>query len=271
MLPLILGSAGLGAALGGIQGYQQSGGDLGRTFQGALSGGLLGGATGGLGGIAGGAASRMAGSALGLTEGALGKTLLQKAAAGTLTGKEALLLKAPALAGGAANLGTQLAGAAVLAPVAGALGNLAGQAIGRPAGAAAQLGAGYAGSRGPGAVDYNQIGGNAVPVVDAYGNVSVLGTDPLGNILPGMTRSAESLREATAQRDAMRTIYPEVAAASEARSKKEFERQMAAAGIRQNIETAANMIQRSQQSAQQIGQTAAQQMGNALTAQYQYQ
>jgi hypothetical protein len=270
MLPLILGSAGLGAAIGGVQGYQQSGGDLGRTFQGALSGGLLGGVTGGLGGAAGGAAKRMAGSALGL-DGALGKALFEKAKAGTLTGTEALLYRAPALASGAANLGTQLAGAAVLAPVAGALGNLAGQAVGRPAGAAAQLGAGYLGSRGPGAVEYNQIGGNAVPVVDAYGNVSILGTDPLGNILPGMARSGESLREATAQRDAMRLLYPEVAAASEAAKKKEFERQMAAAGIRQNIETAANMIQRSQQSMQQMGQTAAQQMGNALTAQYQYQ
>ena len=249
MLPLILGSAGLGAALGGVQGYRQSGGDLGKTVQGALSGGLLGGVTGKLGGMAGESAKRFAGQALEASP-----------LAGVLT----------PLAGGAANLGTQLAGAAVLAPVAGALGNLAGQAIGRPAQAAAQLGAGYVGSRGPGAPNYEKVGGNAVPVVDEYGNVRILGTDPLGNILPGMTRSAESLREATAQRDAMRLLYPEVAAASEARSKKEFERQMAAAGIRQNIETASNMLQRSQQSMQQMGQTAAQQMGNALTQQYQY-
>ena len=266
MLPLILGSAGLGATLGGIQGYQQSGGDLGRTFQGALSGGLLGGVTGGLGSAAGGlAAGRMAGM-LPIN------TLLQKQAMGLgLTGVEKALLSAPKLAGGAANLGTQLAGAAVLAPVAGAIGNLAGQAVGRPAGAAAQLGAGYVGSRGPGAVDYNQIGGNAVPGVGMYGGQEILGTNPLSNILPGMARSGESLREAEAQLGVIRTIYPEVAAAAEAAKKKEFERQMAAAGIRQNIETAANMIQRSQQSAQLMGQTAAQQMGNALTAQYQYQ
>jgi hypothetical protein len=45
---------------------------------------------------------------------------------------------------------------------------------------------------------------------------------------------------------------------------------MAAAGIRQNIATAANMLERSQQAAQQMGQTAAQQMGSALTSQYQY-
>ena len=262
MNPLLLASIGIPAALGGIQGYQTSGGDLGKTFQSAVSGGLLGGATSAIGG----GVSRMAGKALGL-EGALGKTMRAQQAEGTLPLLGSLYMKAPALA----NIGTQLVSGAALAPIAGALSNLAGQAIGRPAQAAAQLGAGYVGSRGPGAPNYENIGGNAVPVVDAYGNVSILGTDPLGNILPGMTRSAESLREATAQRDAMRLLYPEVAAASEARSKKEFERQMAAAGIRQNIETAANMIQRSQQSMQQMGQTAAQQMGNALTAQYQYQ
>jgi hypothetical protein len=269
MLPLILGSAGLGATLGGIQGYQQSGGDLGRTFQGALSGGLLGGVTGGLGGAAGGAAKRMAGSALNL-DGTLGKALFEKAKAGTLTGTEALLYRAPALAGGAANLGTQLAGAAVLAPVAGALSNLAGQAIGRPAAAAAQLGAGYLGSRGPGAYNYEQ--GNAVPSNMGLFGGDLYGTNPLDVLGPaGMARTAESLREITAQRDAARILLPEIQAASEAAKKKEMERMMAAAGIRQNIETAANMIQRSQQSAQQMGLTAAQQMGNALTAQYQYQ
>jgi hypothetical protein len=250
MLPLILGSAGLGAALGGIQGYQQSGGDLGRTFQGALSGGLLGGVTGKLGGMAGTRAARFAGQAL------EGSPL-----SGILT----------PLAGGAANLGTQLAGAAVLGPVAGAIGNLGGQAIAAPAQTAAQLGAGYVGSRGPGSVDYYQAGGAAVPKVGQYGGTEILGTNPLGNILPGMTRTGESLREAEAQRDSMRIIYPEIAAAAEASKKKEFERMMAAAGIRQNIATASNMLQRSQQAAQQMGLTAAQQMGNALTAQYQYQ
>jgi hypothetical protein len=46
---------------------------------------------------------------------------------------------------------------------------------------------------------------------------------------------------------------------------------MAAAQIRQNIQTAANLVQRGQQAAQQMGLTAAQQMGSALTSQYQYQ
>ena len=41
MLPLLLGSAGLGAALGGLQAYQQSGGDWGKTFGGAADSGDL--------------------------------------------------------------------------------------------------------------------------------------------------------------------------------------------------------------------------------------
>jgi hypothetical protein len=46
---------------------------------------------------------------------------------------------------------------------------------------------------------------------------------------------------------------------------------LAAAGVRQNIATAANMLERSQQAAQQMGLTAASQAGSALTSQYQYQ
>lgn len=60
MWPWLLGSAGLGAALGGIQGYRQSGGDLGATLQSALGGGLTGGLTAGLGM----GAQRMAGQAI---------------------------------------------------------------------------------------------------------------------------------------------------------------------------------------------------------------
>jgi len=257
----------LGATLGGFEGYRRSGGDLGAA---ALSAGLGAAIPGGL---------RMAGTALGGT--ALGARALGLGSQGLSRGASAVgqvASKIPGMPGlpqgaiaplTAAGLGAAAAGVGSL--IAPSLAGQVGAGVKDVVRGPAQLGAGYLGSRGPGAPNYEQIGGNAVPVVDAYGNVSILGTDPLGNILPGMARSGESLREATAQRDAMRLLYPEVAAASEARSKKEFERQMAAAGIRQNIETAANMIQRSQQSMQQMGQTAAQQMGNAYTAQYQYQ
>jgi hypothetical protein len=80
----------------------------------------------------------------------------------------------------------------------------------------------------------------------------------------------ETLKSAEAQRDAMRLLLPEVMKASEASKKAEFQRQLAAAGVRQNIMTAANMLERSQQAAQQMGLTAASQAGSALTQQYQY-
>jgi hypothetical protein len=289
MNPWLLASIGIPAALGGIQGYRASGGDLGATLQGTLGGA----AAGGLGY----GAQRMAGDALkGLLTGGMASKVApeaykaSQALGGLKAGGFAGATQAAKQAGLAAPMAQQMGGLNVLgkaAPViagagglaAGALAmpvlsgavNLAGQAIGGPAQAAAQLGAGYLGSRGPGEIDYYQIGGDAVPVKDQFGNIHPYGTSPLDVIGPvGMARTAESLREITAQRDAARILLPEVQAASEAAKKKEMERMMAAAGIRQNIETAANMIQRSQQSMQQMGQTAAQGMVNALTSQYQY-
>jgi len=268
MWPWVLGSAGIGATLGGIKGYQESGGDLGATLRGAAGGGITGGITGGLGaGASGLAASRMAG-ALPI------KMLLQKQGMGLgLTGIEKAMLAAPGVAGGAANIGTQLASGALLAPVVGAATNLAGQAVGRPANAAAQAAAGVLGTRGPGPVNYDAMG-NPVPAgLGQFGGVAPYGTalDVINPMGYGAGRTAEAMREATAQRDSMRMLLPEIAQASEFRSKQELARQMAAAGIRQNIATAANMLERSQQAAQQMGATAASQAGSALTSQYQYQ
>jgi hypothetical protein len=86
-----------------------------------------------------------------------------------------------------------------------------------------------------------------------------------------MAQGLETLKTAEAQRDALRLMMPEIAKASEFRSRQEMQRQLAAAGVRQNILTAANMLERSQQAAQQMGLTAASQAGSALTSQYQYQ
>jgi hypothetical protein len=103
-------------------------------------------------------------------------------------------------------------------------------------------------------------------------------TDPYGNPLDILSpagvaagRRAEYGKTIEQQRDAMRTLLPEIFQASEARSKAELQRQLAAAGVRQNIITAANMLERSQQAAQQMGLNAASQAGSALTSQYQYQ
>ena len=86
-----------------------------------------------------------------------------------------------------------------------------------------------------------------------------------------MGQRLQTLKDAQTQRDVLRTLLPEIESAAEARSKKEFEGQMAGAGIRQNIATRAAMQQRAQEAGLQAGLGALQQAGGALTSQYQYQ
>jgi hypothetical protein len=268
MLPLLLGSAGLGAALGGLQGYQQSGGDLGKTAQGAFSGGLLGGVTGGLGGAVGGlASSRMAGM-IPLN------SLLQKQAMGLgLTGVEKALLNAPKLAGGAANLGTQLAGAAVLAPVAGAVGNLGSQVLGGT-GRAAQAALGGGGAMGVPGLGAEQPG-PFTPVPAVPEDLQAL-NQPLGSFsminpndsFAGGRLGAEKDMD-TQIRNMQKLINLQYPVLSQAK-KDEMQRNLAAAQIRSNIDTRADAIRSSLRTSQQMGANAASQMGSALAAQYQY-
>lgn len=142
-------------------------------------------------------------------------------------------------------------------------------AVQQGVGGAAQTGAGALGYQAPGAPQY---GGQAYdPNIGPMGGVTPGGLplDVLG--APGMGRRLEQLKSAETQRDAMRLLLPEIYDASEARSKQEFARNMAAAGIRQNIATRAAMLQNAQLAGLNMGQTAAQQAGGALTSQYQYQ
>jgi hypothetical protein len=258
----------LGATLGGIEGYRRSGGDLGAA---ALAAGLGAAIPGGM---------RMAGTALGGTAlGAralgLGSQALSKGmgAAGQLASKAGVTgLPQGAVAPlTAAGLGAAAAGlGGLIAP------SLAGQVaagVKPPANAATQAAAGLLGTQGPGAVNYDAMGNPLPTGLGQFGNVAPYGTalDVINPMGYGAGRTAEALREATAQRDSMRMLLPEIAQASEFRSKQELARQMAAAGIRQNIATAANMLERSQQAAQQMGVNAASQAGSALTSQYQYQ
>ena len=280
LLPII------GAGLGGYEAYRRTGGNVGATLLGAGLGAAV---PGGL---------RMAGTALGakfaasplaaqagagLMGGAAKLSQVAANAPGTFQGgvaaaqaanlaKSARILSNPALAsrlipgvaGGLAASGGVLLGAPALA---GALASKAAPA----AQTGAQAGAGALGYQSPGAVDYSSIGGGAVPPVGTFGGGGTL-SDPLSVLGPtGMAQRLETLKTAEAQRDAMRLLLPEVMQASEAAKKNEYQRQLAAAGVRQNIVTAANMLERSQQAAQQMGLNAASQAGAALTSQYQYQ
>ena len=124
-LPLMPILAGVGALTGGVQGYRQSGGDLGATALGALTGGTV---TGGIGRLG----QRMAGGLLGKT--ALGKMAPALAAKGSPLG--IALTAAPAVAGlGAAGLAGIPLSAALAGPTGEATAKLTGQAAKAAAGA----------------------------------------------------------------------------------------------------------------------------------------
>ena len=233
----------------------------GRPLEAAIQGGL-GFATGGL--LGGGV-----GAAQGVLGRAAGKVAPQLAKATGIAGIT------PQAIGKLSQVGLPVA-AAALAPKIGSTlagpsgGNIA-QSVTGGLGAAAQTGAGLVGYTTGGQPIYGNIGGAAVPPVGQYGGIAPYGS-PLDVLGPaGMGMRLQTIKDAETMRDAMRLINPEILAAAEARSKKEFERNMAAAGIRQNIATRAAMIQQAQQAGLNAGLTAAQQAGAALTNQYQYQ
>jgi hypothetical protein len=247
-----------GAVLGGMEGYKKSGGDLGAA---ALGSGL---------GALGGGGLRMAGMGLAgqaLVGNPIYKTLATKAAKGTLSAGEAALL------GGltkGAGLGGAALGAAGLPLASGLAGSVAGGLKG-PAQATAQAAGGVIGYTADGAPVYGNIGGAGVPPVGRYGGMAPYG-GPLDVLGPaGMGQRLQTLKDAQTQRDVMRTILPEIMEASEARSKKEFERNMAAAGIRQNIDTRARMQMAAQQAGLQAGLTGLEAASRAAVNQYQYQ
>ena len=252
----------IGAVMGGMEGYKRGG----------LGGALLG---GGLGAVTP-AGLRMAGGALAGTKlgAAMAPGLYKGAKALGLGGASSSIIPEVQRRAGLAILPGALSTVGVglglpgLAGMAG--GSLAG-GLGQAAGNVAQTGAGLIGYTAQGQPVYNNIGGAAVPPVGMYGGMSPYGS-PLDVLGPaGMGQRLQTIKDAETMRDAMRLLNPEILAASEARSKKEFERNMAAAGIRQNIATRAAMIQKAQQAGLSAGLTAAEQAGRALTQQYQYQ
>ena len=278
LLPLI------GGTLGGIEGYRQGG----------LGGALLG---AGLGAVTP-AGLRLAGTALGAnlaakgllsraSAGALskasqaGKTAAQLATGGTLSQLGGKALEKGVVPGltalsqniaSPAGLGGLAAGTGLALGAAGLTGGIGGKVaggLGQALGGAGQAGAGIIGYTADGAPVY---GGAALPPgLGQYGATSPEGmpTDVLGP--SGMGRRLELLKTAQTQRDVLRTLLPEIEAAAEARSKKDLERQMAAAGIRQNIKTRAAMQEAAQTAGLQAGLGALNQAGSALTSQYQYQ
>ena len=234
-LPLLLRAAGVTA--GALPGLRQ--GNLGQALVGGGLGALgtagLGGVTTGLAGKAGLQAAKMAGSK------GIGAT-----AAGIL-GRAAVPVGIGALAGGS---------------TAGLLG-----------GGVGNVGKGAASLAGYGTVGGEGMGGSALPPgMGQFGGVSPTG-DPLSVLSPlGLDagRRLRTIKDAEALRDAQNIVLPTVRKFAEQAKRDEFARSMSGAGIRQNIATQAALTENMQRAGLNLGMTAAQQAGEALTQRYNY-
>ena len=175
----------------------------------------------------------------------------------------------------------QLAGAAV--PVVGGLAlgninrgvqNLASQAVGGVTGAVGQTGQNAIGLLGYHAVTGEPLYGTAVPPsTGQYGGVPPVGGSALDVLQAGGPAGAQrltTLKNAQTMADALNAYLPTVRKFSEQAKKDDFERNMASAGIKQNIATNAAMLQAAQAAGLGMGLTGAQQAGQALTQQYAY-
>ena len=254
--------------------------------------GAIGGAAPGL--KKGNIGEALLGGAFGYATGATGKGLTQAARikgarmAGGM-GVQSLLGKAGSKVGGlegqkavmsaltperlqrAARIGIPLAGVGLTAQAAG-VGNLVGGG-GSMAGGQGGLGGGAAGLLGYGSVRGEGMGGVPLPPgMGPYGNIGPTGL-PLDVLSPlGLDagRRLRTIKDAEVLRDAQNIILPTVRKFSEQAKKDDFARSIAARGIAQNIATNAALTQGMAQAARQMGTTAAQQAGTALTTQYNY-
>ena len=238
-LPLITGT------LGALPGLKK--GDLGQ----AVTGGAIGGLSGfGLGGpirgltakgirMAGRVAPNLADVPAGLVKGQL-----QSAAA----------------------LGIPLAGIGLTSSLAGS-----GAGVGT---------AGNVGKAGVALGGYGTVGGEGMgaggyplpPGLGPYGLIPPAGNplavlDPLGQAAGMRTRS---IKDAETLRDVQNILLPTVRKYAEQAKRDDFTRSMAARGIAQNIATNALLTQNMQATGLNMGQTAADQAGQALTRGYSY-
>ena len=237
-------------------------GNLGEAALGAGFGALTGTGGGAIGGLTG-RATKMAGG--------LAPNVLR--AASTVAapfGLKALPLQAL----GATGRGLQTA-AQVGIPLAGIAGTakLASMGGGGGARAASPTLGGAAGLLGYGAIGNEGMGGVPIPPgMGPYGNIGPSGypLDVLSPLGLDAGRRLRTQKDAEALRDATNIVLPTIRKFSEQAKKDDFARSMAAAGIAQNIATNAALTQGMAEATRNLGTTAAQQAGQALTTQYRY-
>ena len=215
----------------------------------------------------------LAGAALGSGLGALGTVGMGSLAGKGTTAASKAIFNQAAKAGlgstttaalqGAARAGIPLAGGLALGSLSGGIGG----------GAASGVARGAAGLAGYGTVGGEGMGGSPLPPgMNQYGGVLPLG-DPLSVLSPlGLDagRRLRTVKDAEALRDATNIVLPTVRKFSEQAKRDEFARSMAGAGIRQNIATNAALTENMQRAGLNLGMTAAQQAGDALTQRYNY-
>ena len=237
-LPLLLRAAGITA------------GAAPSLMRGDLGGAVVGGTLGGLGTLGLSSAASMA------TKPALRGLFAAGTKAGLSPGNIAALQ-------GVAQAGIPL-GIGALA------GGSASGILGRPA---KNLAGGAAGLAGYGTIGNEGMGGVPLPPgMGPYGNIGPTG-GPLDVISPlGLDagRRLRTQKDAEALRDATNIVLPTIRKFSEQAKKDDFARSMAARGIAQNIATNAALTQGMAAATRQLGTTAAQQAGQALTQQYNY-
>ena len=255
----------LGAVSGAAPGLKK--GNIGE----ALLGGAFGYATGATGkGLT--KAARIKGARM---AGGMGvQNLLGKAGSkvGGLEGQKAVMSAlTPERLQRAARIGIPLAGVGLTAQAAG-VGNLVGGG-GSMAGGQGGLGGGAAGLLGYGSVRGEGMGGVPLPPgMGPYGNIGPTGL-PLDVLSPlGLDagRRLRTIKDAEVLRDAQNIILPTVRKFSEQAKKDDFARSIATRGIAQNIATNAALTMGMAAAARQMGTTAAEQAGTALTTQYNY-
>ena len=250
----------IGATAGALPGIRR--GNIGEALLGAGVGALTGGV--GTGGAIKGLTKggmRMAGgmgaqNLLGTVAGQVGGLGAQKAVMGALT---------PQVLTKAARVGIPLAGIGAVAKVAGAGG-----------GGSAAAGPGLGGAAG--LLGYNMIGNEGMggvplpPGMGPYGNIGPSGypLDVLSPLGLDAGRRLRTQKDAESLRDATNIVLPTIRKFSEQAKKDDFARSMAARGIAQNIATNAALTQGMAAATRQLGTTAAQQAGTALTTQYNY-
>ena len=233
-----------GSLLCGIQGYRRSVGNLGQA--------ALGAGVGALGAAGMGSAGRFAGQKLG---GLLGLGAAEAAGLG-------------ALGGGA------LGGGAILT---GNVGVPVGQNIAQGVG---QVGTGIRDSV-SGIAGYNAVqglppgaAGLAVPGgLGQYGGTQMYGASPYDVIDPSGAMAANrlaQLKQAQLNAKMLDTIAGTQLKWTEETKRRDLQRQLAAAGIRKNIETQAGMLRDANQAGLNQGTNAMSQVGGALTNNYSY-